>query len=272
MKKYRILCLSFLLIFSISCAHKILKKPDVNMVKKLAIISVFSNSVVYKTGDDGGSLAALTSLVSKEDEGSEKKKEKAFGGKRLVNYALRHYTKKLSTVDGWKVVSSDKVVNSKAYNDFKKAVKEQQGALGGLATVVDKLAYAVPTKMIAYPIQGEQFDAKMLKKLCKDLKVDAVAVIELDMAYSAYWAVGSTGTAAASVSTAIKAVNSEGKLVIGTLDVTKGEGKRSISEGQTPMISGNILFNAKTEKMYKEAIDAEAKMIIDQMKEEYAAE
>jgi hypothetical protein len=254
MKKSIIKILALLFIFSISCAHKILKKPDINIVKKIAIISVYSNSVVYKIGGEGGSFAAITSLISKKEENSDK--ENSFGGKRLVNYALKIYTDKLATIDGWKIVSHKKIINSKAYKNFKKIKKEQQGAFSKLTTTVNKIAYAFPTGMFVYRIKEQNYNGDELKALCKELQVDAVAIIELDMAYK--------------IATSIKAVNFNGKMVIGTLDIKKGAGMRSTSDNQTPMISGEIIFNNKVEKMYQQAIDADADKLVAKMKKEFS--
>ncbi len=269
MRKFINLVLIAVVFFTFGCAVKYVKKPAVDVVKKIAIISIYANSGLYKIGGGGGGLATLTSMVGKKER--EKKKE-SFGGTALVEYALNAYAQELNSIEGWVVVSPKKIIESSAYKKFLDKVKKRFGSVSGAINFIGNVAYAYPPGMALFPFRGTPPGGitKELKELCQELEVDAVAVMELDVGYSADFALGGTGTAVASVSSSVKFITKTGEVAVITEDTAKDSGRRFSSNDSTLMASGEILFNEKTEEMFKDAIKQNVAYYISRFKRELA--
>lgn len=250
------LLMGTVLLFLMSCAAKITQKPGVEIVKKMAIISIYSNSVPYKLGGGIG-LAALTSLVSKKGD-----EDKGFGGTRLIKYALDMYSTDLNKVRGWVIVPPDEILNAPAYKAFCETIKERRGSLlGGLS----KLAAVTPPGMTVYDLSGGVSKLKIeeIKNLCNELGVDAVIAIELDIAYEKKGLLSGI----ASVSASINAINSKGEWVLKTRRA-RDNTPRFVSNRKTAMIAGEIIFSNKVEMMFEDAIQKNVMHHVQKIREE----
>lgn len=244
------------LLFLMSCAAKITQKPGVEIVKKIAIISIYSNSVPYKLGGGIG-LAALMSIVSKKGD-----QEKGFGGTRLVKYALDMYSTDLNKVRGWVIVPPDEILKAPAYKAFCETVKERRGSLlGGLS----KLAAVTPPGMIVYDLSrgASKLKIEEMKNLCNALGVDAVMAIELDIAYEKKGILSGV----ASVSASINAINSNGEWALKSIPARENKA-RFVSNRKTAMVAGEIIFSNKVEMMFEDAIQKNVMHHVQKIREE----
>jgi len=251
--------------FALTACSSIVRHPQVDGLKKIAIISLYTNQDIPKVGGggkNGGGAAALGKMVkaAKGDE-SEVKPEEMNNRERLAKYALDKYHAALSRVPGWRVVPTETVTASSEYKAMGKVQTENRtiAAIGAFATALQQSAYNTPPRMWAMPFGKENThtDPKKLAALCDKLGVDAVAVVEVDLAYDSSFAVLGTGSAVASVASATKIINKSGEFAVYFPDIAKaGNGNpRFESEQKMMMLGGRIFMSGETEVAFKQAID-----------------
>jgi hypothetical protein len=241
-----------------SCAS-IVRHPEVDGVKKIAIVSLYSNQEINKVGggaSNGGGLAFLSKAANGKDNDDSDSNNRT----RMAKYALERYTAALSKVPGWVVVSTGTVVASNTYKKLGEAQTENR-TLASVVSVVTrfkKAKYSTPPKMWAIDLSKHDADREAkLVELSKSLGVDAVAVIDLDLAYQAgMMSIGGTGAAHASVASSTKVLNKDGKFAVKFPESQTG--KRFDSDTSMAMLGGQIHFIGDTEKAFKEAIDKNA--------------
>ncbi|MDH5231044.1 MAG: hypothetical protein OEY38_13350 [Gammaproteobacteria bacterium] len=275
MKKLTVVLLA--LIIS-ACASPIVKRPAADTVKKIAFISVYSNSSIYnvKNPDQVDTLAILKKAVKGNDNIQD-------GNVQLSTFALKHYSENLSTAQ-WQVVPAPEVISHPAYKTFTQELKGE-GAMGFL----NKMAgtkWAVPPEMAHFPfevvaktnqktytnVNGKMVDAKTvsrerLAKLSQELGVDAVGIIHVDLAFEKGMLDVELplkrAKAMPKVSSEMVVINSKGEIAMQTGRIVRGKGKRFEASEKAPMIQGGrVEFAGKdgqeTIKAFSEAIEKSA--------------
>lgn len=254
----RLLSLFMVAFVMVGCASPMVKKPAANGVKKIALVSVYSNIEVYdvKTGNKkGAALAMLKQVVKGSNDISDEHVQ-------IATHALKSFSEHLDTSQ-WKIVKPATIIKSPAYKSFRKEMK-QDGWLSRLATA----SVATPPGMVYIPFEsvaGEKNKVQLgqdptqkakdrLAKLAKELNVDAVAVAYVDLAYKrGMFSFSGTGllssirgSATPSVSSAVVAVNRKGEIAIQTPHLVKGGGTRTEAEDKVPLISdGGATFSGE---------------------------
>lgn len=234
------------------CAAPIVKKPTVFEVKKLAIVSIYSNSDIYdvKSGEAKGTgLAALKKLKGVV-EGEKQLSDESV---QLSTHALQQFADNMQTSQ-WQIVKPSTIIQSKAYKNF--VTEMNSGGILQRAALAD---WSTPPGMTLVPFTsiagkantrsfGDDPTAKIkarLAQLSKELNVDGVAVIEVDLAYKSGMLSGMSGTglfsgvrgkATPSVSSAMIVVTSKGEIAAQTPHIVKGGGSRSEAKDTAPML------------------------------------
>jgi hypothetical protein len=260
-----------------SCgAPPILMKPAANKVKKIALVSVTANRGVRNLEGQTkmGSIMAMTSLIKSKTEDKTKKKDDDsfdFGGNNLVNFAAETFNAEFSQIKGWELIPSAEIMDTDAYRKFSRNMKAYSDSLlgeGAASKAVSAMMDAASISadgMPAVVADGRSPEEKqMLTELAQDLNIDAVVVLEVDMAFSASTAIGGTGTAAAAAGIGIVMVNKYGDYVIQSKDLSHDksfDGFRVRSENTTAMVAGNIIYTATAEAMFKDSISKGIQMI-----------
>ncbi len=217
----------------------------------------------------------MFSLVRSKTKGKEKEKKKdkifEFGGNNLVNFAAETFNYEFAKIKGWQLIPSDDILDSDAYQKFKRNMKKHADSLmgeGGASKAVSFLMDAgsiTADGMAASPYDGRAgVEKQMLTELAQDLGVDAVVVLEVDMAYAASTAIGGTGTAAGAAGIGMVIVNKFGDYVINTPSM-RGQkvftGYRVRSENTVAMVAGNIIYSSKADAIFKDSISKGLGMI-----------
>lgn len=232
----------------------ILKDPEGASVKKVALIGVYAQRGVSKL-DGGGSLAGLTAIASLVKSADQKDED--FGGSALSNHAIEAFETEFSKVHGWNVLSSSNVFSSDAYKSF--VEKSDSLYFNDIEKKMLKVGYVTGDDMVILPGGGRDQRSKVaLASLAKELNVDAVAVVQMDMKYDLSTGIGGMGTAAAKVGLAMVMVDQKGDWVIKTAPVL-GEKKaetryRRPSNDTVPMVGGAIVFNDDSAAIFKDSI------------------
>lgn len=228
------------------CAS-IVKKPEVGQVKRAAIISLYANQKVPKSGGRG----AVTGW-------DEKFKHQVAG--EAIHIAAAEFGK-----IGWAVINPDKVVQSEEYQAAFRpkpvpgvSPKSTVGrALSFVQTAAQDLharAFFTPAGM--QPVQIDDKSAnttylgnnsrdpkQILAKFARQLNVDAVIVVQLDYCYQGgtYSMLGN-GEAVVTAASSVKAINQNGELVINMPSIQECGGDRMESKGTATMIGGDLVF------------------------------
>ena len=275
MKIFKLVFSSLVIIGLASCTS-IVKKPDINNVKKVALVSVYGNQNIRELNSKTDWARKPEVVTGFNDQQKQK----------VAELALNYYEAKLKEMGPWKVTPVHKMLTSAKFSAAMKELRSVKdasgkkidetslsGKLGSFLTNVAEMGYLTPAGMHPLPISDENRNASQgvinsLVKLAKDLDVDAVAVVQVDLAYTGgAFSLGGTGTAVASVASSIKLVDKNGVVVIDYPNVSE-KTKRFESETSSGMLQGKLIFNAKLETMLKEAIIASADNLVTEIKKE----
>lgn len=192
MKHFAALCsLAFLLC---SCAGVHVQKPEVDDVKKIAILSVSASEDIKKLEDEEESGSLKDALVGVATSAArDNVPQLAKGRERLITHGADALAETLGSIKGWAVISRDEVTGNADVQKF----FDPTGAEG----VINKLSrlvpvngwrYMAPTGMHVLPYEavvsnetalfGAKTDDQEVResvgKLCEALNVDAIAVAE----------------------------------------------------------------------------------------------
>ncbi len=192
MKHFAALCsIAFLLC---SCAGVHVQKPEVDDVKKIAILSVSASEDIKKLEDEEESGSLKDALVGVATSAArDNVPQLAKGRERLITHGADALAETLGSIKGWAVISRDEVTGNAEVQKF----FDPSGAEG----VINKLSrlvpvsgwrYMAPTGMHVLPYEavvsnetalfGAKTDDQEVResvgKLCESLNVDAIAVAE----------------------------------------------------------------------------------------------
>jgi hypothetical protein len=114
---------------------------------------------------------------------------------------------------------------------------------------------------------------KMLADLCKDLDVDAVAILEFDMAFKKLLSgldfIGGL-PAIPSISSTLVLVNRDGEVAINSGSITRGKGKRFEGKSVGMLEQSHVRLNNKSIDSYRLAIDKSADSIKQRMEKDFS--
>ncbi|MFH1283023.1 MAG: hypothetical protein ABII27_05105 [bacterium] len=257
----KILCIVLAVVLS-SCSS-ILRKPEVFSVKKIAIVSIYANSDLHDMKapkNPKTTLNVLKALMGKESDKSLEGSELV----QIVTYGLKAYGEQLNSVQNWTVLPPLEVIKSEKYKKlmsqddqsfmgeilkvFKNAEAEKWVTPVGMPRIpADNLTYGKGKKVV---IKGRKDPVKdlieKLAELCKELQVDAVAVIGLDLAYKKGMLSSMSGTgllsgvrgkATPAVASEIIIVSKNAKIAVETKLISQGV-EYSTSNSAPMMLKG----------------------------------
>lgn len=263
--KTRILIVSFFM-FVLSGCTSIVMKPDVDHVKKVAILSLYADQ---KVPNDKG-MGIVTHWDNKVRL-------------QVAEDALMTYQKELGKL-GWQVVSPQKILESKEYQQAFAVpeVKADSGAgkFANLMKNVYQQQFFTPAGMLPVQLDDSSANTKYYGDLAKNnprtrlggmakkLGVDAVVLIQMDYCYGGgTFSLLGTGEAVMSAGSSIKAVNQAGNMVVNMPAVPRCDGTRGESETSALMVNGNLQFTSSAKdrfrKMFIEATRASAAMTVE---------
>jgi hypothetical protein len=280
------------------CASIEVRKPDINAVKKIAIVSVTSNYRIRDVKEKeraqaDGDLGQLgMSLADAVIKGSRSDAIKA--QVQVVTHGAAELSAMFSKINGWTILPVGDVIANPAYAEMfapKQGGGKVDGPIAGLLQGAASADWVVPEgmgtlplasvvpgkgagktvsfvngKRVANPTEEARAD---LGRLCAELGVDAVVVAEVKLSYTKAFLTGISGggllgigktrsTRKPVVEANVAIVDSKGQLVVATKP-----GWKAVEGDPAPMLLGNEvdLADDKGEcvKQYNAAIDASVK-------------
>jgi hypothetical protein len=274
-------------LIALSGCSGILVRPAVDNVQTVAIVSLYMNRDFYNVkapkAQQGGldlarSLADAglkkTGLADKLDLGREQQ--------MIISHALREYNAHLADLGRWKVLPVTDLLKTPAYQKLYKA-NQANGFFDALAKDLKRGGWITPADMpyfsadsvagsrhqkTTYGGQAKdplQESRRVLGELARQLKVDAVAIVHMDMAYR----FGKMGTltvfgetkAIPSVSSRVVLVTKEGEIAVNTDQIAPGGGKRFEGPSTSLIEKGHLNLKDKDGKRvnaYNEAVSKAA--------------
>ncbi len=251
---------SFIVLLALTlpgCAS-IVMRPAVDDVRTVALVSVYMNREFYNTrsplsGEGQAAVASLVEAASRAafekllDREAESDAIDVYDPERtrIVSFAVQRYRDQLDALRGWRVLPAERVVRTGYY---RRLVRPEAGT-GMAARLVsaylnhrDSIEWVTPPGYHRIPIEsvidGDRVieeGARAMSELARELEVDAVAILELDMAYrfNRFAKITFFGTTLAvpTVSHSLVVVNRRGQVAVNTGPVVRGGGERY--EGDT---------------------------------------
>jgi len=184
-----LLALSMLWLFG--CAS-IVRSPSVQSVKKIALVSVYIETPPFQ-GKTGilGFKETIDNLEAGEDVNEVALIE-------ILQNATTNYEKALSSVEGWDVVPTQQIVQNERYQQTLEPM-QFEGATTGVGKFFQQIGNSVSNMaakgaLFTFKPYEEMFflsttrvDEEKLAKLARELDVDAVGVIKLQLSHSRPW-------------------------------------------------------------------------------------
>jgi hypothetical protein len=262
-----------LLLFSLSGCTSIVMKPDIDRVKKVAILSLYADQKVPNEKGMG--------VVTHWD-----------GKVRLqvAEDALNTFQKEFSKL-GWQVMSPQKVLESKEYQQAFAAPavdpNSNTGKFANLLKNVYQQQFFTPAGMLPIRFDDSSANTTYYGDLAKDnpklrlggmakkLGVDAVVLVQMDYCYGGgTFSLLGTGQAVMSAGSSVKAINQQGDMVVNMPTVPMCGGTRGESETGAVMINGNLQFTSSSKdrfrKMFIEATRASAALTVAEIQKAIA--
>ncbi len=263
--KKNLLLLPFLVFTLSGCFMSIVKKPEIDQVRKVAILSLFADQKVpHEKG-----MGVVTQWDNKVRL-------------QVAEDALSTFQKELGKL-GWQVISPQEVLDSQEYQKAFAVpeIKPDSGAgkLMNLMKNVYQQQFFTPAGMLPIPLDDSTANTQYYGDAAKDnprvrlggmarkLGVDAVVLIQLDYCYGGgTFSLLGTGEAVMSAGSSIKAVNQQGDMVVNMPMVQRCDGTRGESKTSAVMVNGNLAFTNSAKdrfrKMFIEASRASAALTV----------
>lgn len=249
------------------CFASIVKKPEIDNVKRVAILSLYADQKVPETKGRG--------VVTNWDDKVRL---------QVAEDALVTYQRALAQI-GWRVVSPQKVLASPEYQQaFKVSDNKKVNKFASFLKNAYQQQFFTPAGMLPIVISDQEANTRYygdanqnnpvatLGRMAKKLKVDAVVLVQMDYCYGGgTFSLLGSGQAVMTAGASIKAVNPDGVLVVNMPNVPRCDGKRGESKTSAVMLNGNLQFTytAKNRfrKMFIEATRESAKITVGELKE-----
>jgi len=275
MKRFTLLSSMVLCLLFAGCASPWVKKPQANVVKKIAIVSVFMNRDIQ--GDrgsktKGGGLSFLKGVVGAATGTEEVDDGQSDMRIRHVRYAAKKYARALHKLPGWKVVMPiHKVAKHPGYR--KLASPGGSEAISRVLNVAGKFAHK---KMVTLPKMqavdlsngGSRHQMMKLKDLCDELNVDAVALVQVHLFLDE--SVWTFSTPHRSVrpraNPRIDLVTKRGEFAVRTAHINDAEDFEA--EGSVWVRNGQLKFDNKAENRFREAVDKSINHVFTRLRKE----
>jgi hypothetical protein len=243
--------------------QQLVRKEQAETVKKIAIISVYAPEKIEKNENKSSSpFGFVSAMVDKaKDHAIDKLASEASKDRqnrvRIAQFVHDSYVKHLQDSLGWEVLPAQNVV---ALTDYQSYGSELNPAPSATSKMVS-FDWVAPEKFWRVELTEEQAkkqgETDRWKALCEKLGVDAVAVVQYELAYKpGTLSVGGNGMANTLFRSTIRAFTRAGQFALHgpTLDKMKWQEGKNIT-----MAAGHILVKGDTEKAYQEAIELRTK-------------
>jgi len=232
-----------------SCSSLIVKKQHAQSIKKVAVISVFSN--LGLNNQDHNSRTNPQAVL---------KPNRFFSMNKLLNYSYNKFMIGLNDATGWRVVPYNRVARSRAYRNFRKKLTQNYAVKGyGWSKYLfnNTMSYKNCPKVL---FNGKDKDMKqMIGKLCRDLRVDAVAIGSFDYGYGAKMSIGIAASGKVYTYAHLQVIDKLGNVVIATplAGPTGFEGQSSDSFAMVsiPFVGYKFPINNKSWVRLTSAVD-----------------
>jgi hypothetical protein len=255
----------------------VVKHPESDQIKRIAILSLTTSGIFRDLDRDSrdrsglgpnrvtGTRAAFNELVKPVlgPDAVRARKEQQESRQRIAQFALEKFVENFKKVPGWEVVSAEPILNSAEYHELVQMENAEKPFLTPhfIAQVLDHAPYSSPSRMGATPFVGCPLPAakkELLLKLLAELRVDALAWIDLDIGYKRQSVVTFTGSGFANgfVSTSVQVINAEGDIAISFPEAINGTYFKT--DHPAAMMDGDWLPNAEVETELHSAIDKSA--------------
>jgi hypothetical protein len=250
-------------VVGVGCAggSQLVRKEQAETVKRIALISVYAPEKIEKSENKSSSPFALVSgLMDKaKDHAIDKLASEATKDRqnrvRIAQFVHDQYAKNIQDTLGWEVLPAKDVV---ALTDYQTYGTELNPARSEASKAIS-FDWVAPEKFWRVEMTEEQSkkDAARWKALCEKLGVDAVAVVQYELAYKpSKLSIGGNGMANTLYRSTIRAFTRAGQFALQGPELEKVqwlEGKN------ITMAMGHILVKGDTEKAYQEAIEQRTK-------------
>jgi hypothetical protein len=225
-------------------SNRILQEPGASKVKSVAVVSVSSQRTLLNSAGGG----ALIETQATEGLSGDASTQQAI---KLQRFAVSRFEQELGRAPGWKLVPLDTAARSPGYAKMMQPVRDMaRDAYRNHAQF-----NVAPDGVMLTAKVGEDDDWNdVLAQVAKELGVDAVFVLEVDLTYRPNSITGMSTSASAQIATSITAVDSGGRYLANTkgVDITK---YRCKSTAQGKLLGRYLASAGEADKIFQEALN-----------------
>lgn len=276
----KLIALSAFAFFLCSCAGVNVKKPEIDNVKRVAVVGVTSNEEykdIESVGKEKKQNLLLTVAANVIKDNVEMITE---GQVAIITHGAYELINTFNDIEGWGAISLDEVINNEQY---KALFAKSDNLFEAFGNLIRKERYVAPAGMspvlyeTVHPSQnhwvnGERAEAPVLRSigsLCDALGVDAVAVAEFTFLYKTGFASSLTSSATPIVYMNVALIDRNGNKVLytdpGWAEI-EGKEKATYRNGAIHLIGDDKSINA-----YNEAINATLKVFKKEAKKKLSS-
>jgi hypothetical protein len=279
----RSLLLAAVSVLLVGCAAMpISRKAEVKAINKVAVVSLSVNEMIYNAKAGPMSDDEYARLKKKSDQIKEHAGQTTDTTQESVKQILKNtsnlYTSELKGIANWDIIPIEETMKLPAYQAFTGEPVAEKYFVPTL--VMPDTKYFNPFRDNRYYRENNQKTNQALTELCKQLDVDAVAVLRTKLGYepAGMQFLGGLGSALASkktdaiptVGTAISVITKEGNSAVFFVSKMEYQGPEAAM-----LQAGLVNFTGDDGviiKSYEQAIKASAKAIVDRINQELVAE
>lgn len=273
------------LLLTLTGCSGILMQPAIDDVKTVAVASVYMNKDFYnikspKAAEGNAafkSLLAAAGAVAADKLGVKKEvdplDEVDPEQMKIIAYGVQSYMNELDALGKWQLLPLDRVLQNGYYKQMSQ--DNPTSTLGKFVSAylsdqekakwVTPIGFNVITTGSVLDKESGEAGRKAMAELCRELNVDAVAILQYDMGYRfnklAKITLGSRTLAVPSVASQLVVVNKNGEVAVNTGNIPKGAGDRYTGK-TVGMVKGDVLIlkhkNDKAVNNYNLALEKSA--------------
>jgi len=251
-------------LFFTGCSS-VLKQPAIDEVKTVALVSAYMNKEFYNIKSPqaaegnaafnalleaaGAAVADKLGVHNETDPLDEIDPEQM----KILAYGVKSYLDEFGELGRWQILPLDQVLQNNHYREMKQG--EPTSTLGKFFSVylserekakwVTPIGFNLVTVASIFDSETAQAGRQAMSELCRELGVDAVALLYLDMGYRfnklAKITLGTRTLAVPSVAAQLVVVNKRGEIAVDTGAVSAGGGDRYTGD-TVGMVKGDVLI------------------------------
>lgn len=260
--------LSLLLVFT-GCISIEVKKAEVEKVKKVAIVSVFSNYGIVSLDTNKGTASMFADMARKnaaKESGGKGPDEVT--GQQLLGQGQNEFIAKFRSL-GWQIQPVSVSMANPKYKEIQSWFIDRYNTKGyGQYVWIKDDIQTYANSAVMVNAESEADIKGKLAELCNALGADSVVILSFQFGYYSTFSIGGiAGRGKASIYSSLQMIDKHGNIIIEGYPARQGIHKGDSSK-TVGMVAGIMPFSEDTKPMFDEALQNSIKNLLEHVNAE----